>query len=86
MSISFITATQATQRVANSSAFNDAVQFIDIRIKEKADLGLTSYSYDKLAHQLSAEKITQLKKFLTDYGFVVTEPSSAVILISWPSE
>lgn len=85
MSLVIIRATEAGQRVANSSAFKDAVEFLDTQIKAKADVGLTSYTYDKLSHQLSGEKITQLKAFLSQNGYVVSEPSAAVILISWPN-
>ncbi len=85
MSLTIITASQAGVKVANSAAFKNAVEFLDARIKANADLGLTSYTYDKQAHQLSSEKITQLKAFLVENGYVVSEPSGSVILITWPN-
>jgi len=85
MALTIIRATQAAQRVANSSAFKAAVEFLDARIQAQADLGNTSYTYDKGGHQLSSEKLTQLKAFLIENGFVVSKPSASVILISWPS-
>lgn len=85
MSLSIITASQAGVKVANSAAFKTAVEFLDARIRSNADLGLTSYTYDKQAHQLSPEKITQLKAFLSENGFIVSEPSSSVILVTWPN-
>jgi len=85
MPLIIITASQAATRVSNSSAFKNAVEFLNARISAESDLGNTSYTYDKQAHQLSADKLTQLKNFLIENGFSVTEPSSAVFLISWPN-
>jgi hypothetical protein len=83
MPLTMITASQAGTRVANSAAFKNAVEFLDARIKANADLGLTTYTYDKQAHQLSSEKITQLKAFLVENGYTLSEPSNSVILITW---